>query len=145
MRLVIQRVSQASVTVNSNCVGRINNGLMILVGITHNDNEQKVRALAQKVVNLRVFNDCHDKMNLSIIDIKGSILAISQFTLYADASKGNRPSYVAAASAELAQPLYELFIAELRLRGVTVSCGIFGADMKVAIVNDGPVTILLDK
>lgn len=145
MRLVVQRVLEARVSVDNACVGKIDHGLMILVGITHDDTEAQVKFLAQKVANLRIFSDLDDKMNLSVLDIAGSVLAVSQFTLYADAGKGNRPSYVAAARPNVAQPLYELFINELALLGVTVASGIFGADMQVSLINDGPVTIIMDK
>lgn len=145
MRLVVQRVLEARVSVDNACVGKIDHGLMILVGITHDDTEAQVKFLAQKVANLRIFSDLDDKMNLSVLDVAGSVLAVSQFTLYADIVKGNRPSYVAAARPNVAQPLYELFIKELALLGVTVASGIFGADMQVSLINDGPVTIIMDK
>lgn len=145
MRLVVQRVLEARVSVDNACVGKIDHGLMILVGITHDDTESQVKFLAQKVANLRIFSDLDDKMNLSVLDVAGSVLAVSQFTLYADIVKGNRPSYVAAARPNVAQPLYELFINELALLGVTVASGIFGADMQVSLINDGPVTIIMDK
>lgn len=145
MRLVVQRVLEARVSVDNACVGKIDHGLMILVGITHDDTESQVKFLAQKVANLRIFSDLDDKMNLSVLDVAGSVLAVSQFTLYADIVKGNRPSYVAAARPNVAQPLYKLFINELSLLGVTVASGIFGADMQVSLINDGPVTIIMDK
>jgi D-tyrosyl-tRNA(Tyr) deacylase len=145
MKALIQRVSSASVTVEGNCVAEINTGLLILLGVTESDNQKEASWLASKVVNMRIFNDSEGKMNLSLLDVGGDALAVSQFTLYADARKGNRPSYIQAARPELAKPMYEAFVAELeKLLGKPVPTGVFGADMKVSLVNDGPVTIMLE-
>ncbi|MDQ0417764.1 D-tyrosyl-tRNA(Tyr) deacylase [Croceifilum oryzae] len=144
MRVVIQRVSEASVTVDEQIVGAINQGLLLLVGITENDGEEEVQTLAEKVVHLRIFEDEEGKMNKSLLDLGGAILSVSQFTLYGDCRKGRRPSFMAAARPELAQPLYERFNEQLRHFGVEVQTGIFGAMMDVSLHNDGPVTILLD-
>lgn len=145
MKALIQRVSYASVTVEGNCVAEINTGLLILLGVTESDTLKEASWLASKVVNMRIFNDPEGKMNLSLLDVGGDALAVSQFTLYADARKGNRPSYIQAARPESAKPLYESFVAELeKLLGKPVPTGIFGADMKVSLVNDGPVTIILE-
>jgi len=145
MKALIQRVSSASVTVEGNCVAEINTGLLILLGVTESDTLKEASWLASKVVNMRVFNDPEGKMNLSLLDVGGDALAVSQFTLYADARKGNRPSYIQAARPELAKPMYEAFVAELeKLLGKPVPTGVFGADMKVSLVNDGPVTIMLE-
>jgi len=145
MKALIQRVSSASVTVEGNCVAEINTGLLILLGVSESDNQKEVSWLASKVVNMRIFNDPEGKMNLSLLDVGGDALAVSQLTLYADARKGNRPSYIQAARPELAKPMYEAFVAELeKLLGKPVPTGVFGADMKVSLVNDGPVTIMLE-
>ena len=144
MRVVIQRVSEASVTIDSEITGQISKGFMILVGICPEDNLEDIQWLIQKIVNLRVFGDEDGKMNLSITDIKGEILLISQFTLFASTKKGNRPSFIQSAKPEIAVPLYEKFIESLKGFGISVSTGIFGADMKVSLTNDGPVTIIID-
>lgn len=144
MRLVIQRVAKASVTINDKTVGRIGKGLVILVGIQNGDTEADAKYLAQKCVNLRIFQDNADKMNLSALDIGGELLAISQFTLYADCKKGRRPSFVQAAAPEQSQPLYFKFVQLLKETGLKVAEGEFGAMMLVEIYNDGPVTIFLD-
>ncbi|TCP66270.1 D-aminoacyl-tRNA deacylase [Baia soyae] len=144
MRVVIQRVSKASVTVEEQVVGAIDQGLLLLVGITEHDGEEEIQTLAEKVVHLRIFEDEEGKMNKSLLDLGGSILSVSQFTLYGDCRKGRRPSFMAAARPELAQPLYEKFNEQLRYLGVEVQTGIFGAMMDVSLHNDGPVTILLD-
>jgi D-tyrosyl-tRNA(Tyr) deacylase len=145
VKALIQRVSSASVTVEGNCVAEINTGLLILLGVTESDTQKEASWLASKVVNMRIFNDAEGKMNLSLLDVGGDALAVSQFTLYADARKGNRPSYIQAARPEKAKPLYEAFVAELeKLLGKPVHTGVFGADMKVSLVNDGPVTIMLE-
>ena len=145
MKALIQRVSSASVTVEGNCVAEINTGLLILLGVTESDTLKEASWLASKVVNMRIFNDPEGKMNLSLLDVGGDALAVSQFTLYADARKGNRPSYIQAARPELAKPMYKAFVAELeKLLGKPVPTGVFGADMKVSLVNDGPVTIMLE-
>jgi D-tyrosyl-tRNA(Tyr) deacylase len=144
MRVVIQRVSEASVTIESEITGQINKGLMILVGICPEDNLQDIQWLTQKIANLRVFGDEDGKMNLSITDIKGEILLISQFTLYASTKKGNRPSFIQSAKPEIAIPLYEQFINSLKETGIPIQTGKFGADMKISLTNDGPVTIIID-
>lgn len=145
MRVVIQRVSSASVVVDLQTVGSIEHGLLILLGISENDEKKDVDYLVQKISQLRIFADSEDKMNLSIIDVKGAALVISQFTLFAQTKKGNRPSYIKAARPEFAIPLYEYFCDSLRLAiDNPVEKGIFGADMKVSLLNDGPVTIIID-
>ncbi|RTL10181.1 MAG: D-tyrosyl-tRNA(Tyr) deacylase [Neisseriaceae bacterium] len=144
MKLLIQRVTSANVRVDNKIVGEIDRGLLIFVGITHSDSEKDVKWLAQKVAKLRIFNDLENKMNLALKDCNGAVLAISQFTLYADAANGNRPSFIAAARPQFANTLYELFVAELRGLGITVQTGVFGADMQVELINDGPVTIILE-
>ncbi len=145
MRILIQRVSSASVVVEGSATGAIDAGLLLLVGITHTDTEAIVDRMADKVVRLRIFSDEKGLMNRCVIDVAGAILAVSQFTLYADAKGGNRPSYTAAARPEQASPAFARFVAKLATRlGKPVPTGVFGADMKVALVNDGPVTIWLD-
>ena len=145
MRLVIQRVSEASVTVDDATVSSIGVGYLILVGVTHDDDESKADWLARKVAGLRLFEDEQGLTNLSLADVGGEVLAVSQFTLYANARKGRRPSFVAAARPELAEPLFERFVATLRQEGVSVQTGVFGAHMRVALVNDGPVTLILER
>lgn len=145
MRVLVQRCDKALVKVNDNVVGSINKGLMILVGFTEGDNFDTIKYMTDKVVNLRVFDDENGIMNKSLLDKSYSILSVSQFTLYGDASKGRRPSYVNALNGSLAKPLYDKFNEELRKYGVEVETGIFGADMKVELINDGPVTIMLEK
>ncbi len=146
MKLVVQRVTKAQVEVEEKVVGKIDKGFMVLCGITHEDTEKEADILARKLCNLRVFEDENGKMNLSIKDIGGELLIISQFTLYADAmSSGNRPSFIAAARPEKAEPLYEYFLKKCSEEGIHVEKGIFGADMQVSLVNDGPVTIVLEK
>ena len=145
MKLVVQRVSSAKVEVENKIVGKINKGFMVLCGITHEDTEKEADVLARKLCNLRVFEDENEKMNLSIKDVGGELLIISQFTLYADSmSSGNRPSFIAAARPEKAEPLYEYFLKKCEEYGIHVEKGIFGADMQVSLVNDGPVTIVLE-
>ena len=145
MRAVIQRVSEARVVVEEETVGEIGPGLLILLGIHENDNKDDVKYLVQKITSLRIFNDKEGKMNLSVLEIDGGILVISQFTLYAQTKKGNRPSYITAARPEQAIPLYDLFNQSLSdVMNKKVEKGIFGADMKVQLINDGPVTIILD-
>lgn len=145
MRVLIQRVSSASVTVASNITGEIGPGLLLLVGVTHADAEAIEDRMADKIVKLRIFNDELGLMNKSVLDTGGALLAVSQFTLYADARKGNRPSYTDAARPEQASPAFDRFVARLSARiGQTVPTGVFGADMKVSLINDGPVTIWLD-
>ena len=145
MRVLVQRCDKANVKVDSNIVGSINKGLMILVGFTEGDNFDTIKYMADKVVNLRVFDDENGIMNKSLLDKSYSILSVSQFTLYGDASKGRRPSYVNALNGSLAKPLYDKFNEELRKYGVEVETGIFGADMKVELINDGPITIMLER
>lgn len=144
MRAVIQRVSQAKVVVDDNTVGQIGKGFMILLGVHEEDTQTDVDYLVGKISKLRVFEDDQQKMNRSIIDVGGEILSISQFTLFADTKKGNRPSFVQAAKPDTAIPLYEAFNEGLRQVGIPVETGIFGADMKCHLVNDGPVTIIID-
>ena len=144
MRCVVQRVSSASVTVNGTVSGRIEAGLMVLIGVSADDTETDLKYMAEKVPNLRIFDDDNGVMNRSLLDAGGSILAVSQFTLYGDARGGRRPSYIRAAKPDKADALYEQLIARWREKGVHVETGIFRTDMKVALVNDGPVTILLD-
>ena len=144
MRAVIQRVSQAKVVVDENTVGQIGKGFMILLGVHEQDTQTDVDYLVGKISKLRVFEDDQQKMNRSIIDVGGEILSISQFTLFADTKKGNRPSFVQAAKPDTAIPLYEAFNEGLRQVGIPVETGIFGADMKCHLVNDGPVTIIID-
>ncbi len=140
----MQRVGMAAVSVDGEVVGRIGPGLCVLVGITHDDTTETANKLAEKLVKLRIFGDADDKMNLSVQDVEGEILLISQFTLYGDAKKGNRPSFIDAARPEHAQPLFTDFVEKVALSGVPVATGQFGAEMKVMIANDGPVTLLLE-
>lgn len=144
MRAVIQRVSSAQVVVDRECVGSVQLGLLILLGIDETDTAGDAEWLAQKIANLRIFGDEEGKLNRSVLDVKGAVLCVSQFTLIADYKKGNRPSFIRAAKPEAAIPLFELFKTEIGKYGAEVESGIFGADMKVSLVNDGPVTILMD-
>ena len=144
MRVVLQRVKYAQVKVNDACIGKIEKGFMLLVGITQDDTLETIQKVAKKCAGLRICEDEEVKMNLSLEDVQGDILSISQFTLYADCKKGRRPSFVKAAKGEQANALYEAFNEELRNYGIHVETGEFGADMKVELLNDGPVTILLD-
>lgn len=144
MRAVIQRVSQASVTIDKQVVGKIDKGFMILLGIHEEDTQEDADYLIRKIPLLRIFEDAEGKMNQTIQDVNGSILSVSQFTLYADTKKGNRPSFIKAARPETAIPLYEYFNEGLRQQGLIVETGEFGGDMDVALVNDGPVTIIFD-
>ena len=144
MKIVLQRVSSASVKVDSKIVGRIEHGLLLLIGFSSTDTEESILPTIEKIVKLRIFSDEEGKMNKSVLDVNGSALLVSQFTLYADTKKGNRPSFIEAARPEQAIPLYEFFIAEMKKRITKVETGIFGADMKVELVNDGPVTIIFD-
>jgi len=141
---VIQRVSEASVTISNKEVSRISNGLLILLGIEEADNDEDIDWLTKKVANLRIFSDEEGKMNLSLLDIGGEVLVVSQFTLHALTKKGNRPSYIRAASSDVAIPLYEAFVKKMESFGRPVLTGEFGADMQVGLVNDGPVTIIID-
>jgi D-tyrosyl-tRNA(Tyr) deacylase len=145
MRVLIQRVSRASVEIEKKVHGRIDQGILILLGVINEDNLGDIDWLCRKLINLRIFNDENDVMNLSILDVKGDFMVVSQFTLHANSKKGNRPSYIRAASPEIAIPLYEQFVQKLRSEsGLKVETGEFGADMKVELLNDGPVTIILD-
>jgi D-tyrosyl-tRNA(Tyr) deacylase len=145
MKTVIQRVSSASVTVDASIVAKIQQGLLVLVGIEDADTLEDIQWLCQKIVNLRIFSDENNLMNLSVQDINGDIIVVSQFTLQASTKKGNRPSYIKAAKPDIAIPLYQKFIAQLETDlGKKIQTGVFGADMKVALVNDGPVTIVID-
>jgi D-aminoacyl-tRNA deacylase len=144
MRIVLQRVSQAKVAVNGKIIGKIDKGILILLGISKTDTEKEVKFMVEKVLNLRIFDDEQGKMNLSLLDISGELLVVSQFTLYGDARKGRRPSYIDAASPENANKLYELFVSEARKQVKRVETGQFQAMMNVESINDGPVTILLD-
>lgn len=144
MRAVIQRVSSAQVTVGGEVVGRIGRGFLVLLGVTGGDGEAEARLLARKIAGLRVFEDAGGKMNLALADAGGAVLAVSQFTLYADVRKGRRPSFIAAARPEQAEPLYRRFCTLLAAEGLEVQQGVFGAEMQVALVNDGPVTIWMD-
>jgi len=143
MKIVIQRVKQASVSIDSKLYNQIQQGLLLLVGIAPDDAQEDVAYAVRKITNMRIFSDDEDKMNLSVKDVKGEILSISQFTLYADTKKGNRPAFTSAAKPDLASQLYDDFN-ELLSREIPVKTGVFAADMQVALVNDGPVTIVLD-
>jgi len=145
VRVVVQRVSRGSVEVDGRITGAIETGLVVLVGFTASDEEPALQWMADKLVGMRLFSDSEDKMNLSVTDVGGSILVVSQFTLYGDASKGRRPSFIDAAPPEIAVPLYEKFVDMLRAKGVGVETGIFGAMMDVELVNDGPVTLVLER
>jgi len=145
MKFVVQRVKNASVKVDEQIVGEINKGFLVLIGITHEDTKENADYLVKKLVNLRVFRDEEEKMNLSLKDVGGELLLISQFTLYANCEKGNRPSFVEAAKPDKANELYEYIIEECKKHIHVVETGIFGADMKVSLLNDGPVTIILEK
>jgi D-tyrosyl-tRNA(Tyr) deacylase len=145
MRVVLQRVSRASVRINGEVAGSIGQGFCLLVGFTHTDTPEQVDWMAEKVAGLRLFSDREGKMNLGLEEVGGSLLVVSQFTLYGDAVKGRRPSFIAAARPELAVPLYEQFLEALRRRGLNVAAGEFGADMQVEIHNSGPVTLILDR
>src|SRR6185312_12475061 len=144
MRVVVQRSKEANVKVNSEIVGSIPKGFVLLVGVTHEDNEKDAAFLADKIANLRVFEDESGKMNLSILDKGGEILSVSQFTLYGDCRKGRRPNFMEAARPEQANQLYEIFNSLLREKGIKVETGIFGAMMDVELINDGPVTLIVD-
>lgn len=145
MKILVQRVTEANVKVDGKIVGEIGPGLLVLVGITHEDGHSQSNWLANKLINLRIFEDIEGKMNESLLDKKGSALIISQFTLYGECNEGRRPSFIRAARPEVAQPLYEHFCEEVRKGGVGVATGIFGAEMKVSLVNDGPVTMMIER
>ena len=145
MKAVLQRVSSASVTISEKIVAQIDNGLLVLVGIEDADTQEDIYWICQKIVNLRIFADENNVMNLSVKDIQGGIIVVSQFTLHANTKKGNRPSYIKASKPEIAIPLYENFVQQMELElGKKIQTGKFGADMKVALVNDGPVTIIIE-
>jgi D-tyrosyl-tRNA(Tyr) deacylase len=144
MRVLLQRVSQASVTIGGRVVGAIGGGFLLLVGFSHGDTIDAVRWMTDKVAGLRVFNDDDGKMNRDLAAVGGAVLVVSQFTLYGDATKGRRPSFIDAARPEIAIPLYEAFLASLAGAGLTVASGEFGADMQVSLINDGPVTLMLE-
>ena len=144
MKVVVQKVKEASCTVDNRITGKIGHGLMLLVGFTDGDNSDTIGKMAQKIVNLRIFEDENNVMNLSLLDVKGSILSISQFTLYADTKKGNRPSYINAMKGDEATKLYDMFNEELR-KYTKVETGIFGADMDISLINSGPTTIILER
>ena len=145
MKTVLQRVSSASVTIDNKIVAEIQQGLLVLIGIEDADNQEDIDWLVSKIVNLRIFPDENDVMNLSVKDTNGEIIVVSQFTLHASTKKGNRPSYIKASKPEIAIPLYENFVQKLRFEfGKKILTGVFGADMKVSLVNDGPVTIVID-
>ena len=145
MKLVIQRVKEASVKVEGNIVGKIDNGFLVLIGIKKGDTKEQADYLAKKLCNLRIFTDENDKMNLSLKEVNGKLLIVSQFTLYGDCTQGNRPSFIEAARPEEAIPLYEYFCNQFQSNNIEVKKGIFGADMKVELLNDGPVTIIIEK
>ena len=144
MKVVVQRVKEANVTVNKKIVGKIDKGLLLLVGFTYNDNDETISWMINKILNLRIFDDTNGIMNLSIKDINGSILSVSQFTLYAECNKGNRPSYTKALNKDEATLLYDKFNQKLKEK-IKTETGIFGADMKVNLTNDGPITIIIEK
>jgi D-tyrosyl-tRNA(Tyr) deacylase len=145
MKALIQRVSSASVSIGGDCVAEIKTGLLVLLGVSESDTPREVFWMVSKVANLRVFNDAEGKMNLSLADTGGDVLLVSQFTLYGDARKGNRPSFVQAARPENAKPLYEMFLSELqKTLNKSIPTGVFGADMQVSLINDGPVTIMIE-
>ena len=145
MRFLIQRVKKASVKVDEKIVGRIEKGFLVLIGIKKGDTKEQADYLVKRLCNLRIFTDENDKMNLSLKDVNGKLLIVSQFTLYGDCTQGNRPSFIEAAKPEEAIPLYEYFCNQCQLNNIEVQKGIFGADMKVELLNDGPVTIILEK
>ena len=145
MKVVVQRTNKASVSVDGKNIGKINSGLVLLVGFTHKDSEKEIDYMIDKILNLRIFEDENKIMNKSLTDINGSILSISQFTLYANTKSGRRPSYVDAMKADEANKLYELFNQKLKEKNINVQTGVFGADMQVSLVNDGPVTIILER
>ncbi len=145
MRVLVQRVTSANVKVDNKVVGEINHGLLLLVGFTQSDTSKEIDYMVDKVINLRIFDDENGVMNKSLLDTKGSILSVSQFTLYADSSKGRRPSYINALNGDKAIILYDEFNKKLKEKNVKVETGIFGADMQVELINDGPITIMLEK
>jgi D-tyrosyl-tRNA(Tyr) deacylase len=144
MRAVVQRVLEANVKVDGNIVGEINKGILVFLGVGEHDNNNDLEYMVEKILGLRIFEDENGKMNLSLMDVRGEILIISQFTLYGDVRKGKRPSFTSSAHPEIAENMYNQFIEKCREKGLKVEEGIFGADMKVGLINDGPVTILID-
>lgn len=144
MRALIQRTSSAHVEIDGKIIGKIRKGIVILLGITHDDTEKDIDCLVEKIINLRIFPSEKSEFDISILDIKGELLVVSQFTLYSDTKKGRRPDFALAAKPEIAQNLYQIFIEHLKLKNLSVATGQFGALMKVHLVNDGPVTIILD-
>lgn len=144
MRAVLQRIKESKVEVNEKIIGSIKNGLLILLGIEESDSMNDIDWLSNKILNMRIFSDEKGLMNLSVLDIKGELLIVSQFTLHASTKKGNRPSFIKAAKPEVAIPLYEKFIAKMKESNLNIETGEFGADMKVSLINDGPVTIIID-
>lgn len=144
MKIVLQRVSSASVTVDGKICGQIGTGYLVLLGVGQGDTEEDCRRLADKIINLRIFSDENDKINLSLSDVDGDLLVVSQFTLYADCRKGNRPNFIQAGKPDEAERLYNYFVDYCRIKGKHVETGIFGADMKVQLVNDGPFTVILE-
>ena len=145
MRAVVQRVSRSTLSIDGSVYSKIDKGFLVLLGVTHNDTKEDAKVLAEKISKLRVFRDENDKMNLSVIDVDGEIQIVSQFTLYADCHKGNRPSFINSALPDKANELYEVFVEEMKKTEVkNVVTGVFGADMKIDFINDGPVTIILD-
>jgi D-tyrosyl-tRNA(Tyr) deacylase len=145
VKILIQRVSEAKVEVDRKTVGKIEEGVLVFLGITHKDTQAEATWLAKKLVNLRIFEDDQGKINQSLIERKGSALIISQFTLYADCNEGRRPSFTQAAAPDMAKPLYEYFVSEVKQNGINVETGEFGAEMKVFLLNDGPFTVLLER
>lgn len=146
MKVIIQRVSKASVTIKNKIVSEIDQGVLVLLGIANDDTFETIKWLTNKIINLRIFNDQNDKMNLSLKDINGEVIVVSQFTLLANTKKGTRPSYINAAKPEIAIPLYEQFITQFEKDlGKKIGTGVFGADMKINLINDGPVTIVLER
>lgn len=144
MRVVLQRVASASVTVDGEICGNIGKGYLVLLGIGEGDTEAECRRLADKIINLRIFSDENDKINLSLEQVNGELLVVSQFTLYADCRKGNRPNFIQAAKPDIAEPLYNYFVEYCRSKGKHVETGVFGTDMKVELLNDGPFTVVLE-
>lgn len=144
MRIVLQRVTSAGVTVDGQVCGKIGKGYLVLLGVGEGDTEAECRRLADKIINLRIFSDENDKINLSLDQVGGELLVVSQFTLYADCRKGNRPNFIQAAKPDVAESLYNYFVEYCRSRGKHVETGIFGADMKVELLNDGPFTVVLE-
>ena len=145
MRVLIQRVTEASVSIDGAIVGKIGKGMLILLGVKVGDTQAEADFLADKCLGLRIFSDAEGKMNLALNDVQGEILVVSQFTLYGDARKGRRPSYIEAAQPPVSEPLYEYFVEKLRQSGIKVETGRFGADMAVSLINDGPVTLIIEK